>query len=107
MANNETCYQRQKVLEVLRSLDTIVTSLDRIGSATASLPMAEQAEVLVQFFDEWDVFARLAAARRILSEPFSSEIGDDQMDELEREMCGVPRWRSDQRKPPNPKPDPK
>lgn len=78
------------LVAVLRHLETIVVSLDHLGSATAEQSDAERADVLLQFMVEWGVFGRLADARAILSDYFSRESGGDDMDELEREMHDGP-----------------
>jgi hypothetical protein len=100
VSDRTICYSREEILKVLRTLDTCVVSLDRIGSSGAELSQAEFDEVLREFIVGWDVTRQLAHARRILSEPFSEELGEDDMDELEREMQDVPRWSFNKRAPP-------
>ncbi len=87
------------LLKIVRHLDTIVVSLDRVGSATAELSRAEQAEVLTSFHDDWDVSKRLSACRTTLFDYFSRELGDDDMDELERELENQRYWSSDSPRP--------
>lgn len=93
-------YSRSDIVQVLRDLNILVVSLDRIGSFSHDLSRSEAAALLGDFFDAWDVGRRLARTRRILSKPFSTELGDDDMDELEREFEGLPHWRPNQRRPP-------
>ena len=85
-------YSRDEILGVLRDLEQIVVSLDRIGSATAKSNTTEQNSVLVQFFDDWNVCAKLARARTVLGSAFSETPGTDGMDELERSLVDVPIW---------------
>ena len=100
MADDKICYPRVDVLGVLRSLETIVTSLDRIGAATLESDPIEADKILGAFIRDWQIFRELASARRILSTPFSTEVAGDSMDELEREMINAPTWSIDHRRPP-------
>ena len=101
MGDGRICYSREEILKVLRTLNCFVVSLDRIGSSTAALPRGQQDQILREFIDGWDMTRQLARARRILSEPFSDELGEDDMDELEREMQDVPYWSFNKRGPPS------
>ncbi len=99
MSNARLDYDRDAVLAVLRDLEQIVVSLDRIGSATQEQSETDQDAALAAFVREWEVFRKLASARRILSEPFSDELGPDDMDELEYELADVTYWSSTGRAP--------
>jgi hypothetical protein len=57
---------RAQLLEAYEQLEVVVPSLDRIGSAFPDDPGA-RAEALRRFVEEWEVFSRLAKARRILT----------------------------------------
>ena len=92
MSKDRLDYDRDAVLSVLRDLDQVVVSLDRIGSVTADQSEAERDAALAAFVREWEVFRKLAQARQILSEPFSGELGPDSADELERELADVIYW---------------
>lgn len=98
MNNDQVTYQRDDVLRVLRHLECIVVSLDRIGSSTAESPESEQAAVLMRFFTHFTTrftpspFAGLAESRSILFSAFSRELGPDDMDELDRELTDVVYW---------------
>src|SRR5687767_846269 len=83
---------RDAVIEALRHLDVLVSSLDRIGSATSSMSEEEHRKILADFVFDWDVTRRIIRIRRILSEPF----GDDELEQL---FDDVETWRLDQRKP--------
>ncbi|MEO6994398.1 MAG: hypothetical protein ABI273_12260 [Lacunisphaera sp.] len=85
-------YPRQKIIEVLRTLNELVVSIDRIGSAAYDQTKKEHDAALAAFIQKHDIFKKAASARRILSEPFSTKLGPDDMDELEREMEGVQYW---------------
>src|SRR5688572_26972078 len=86
-------YQRKKVIEVLRTLNELVVSLDRIGAAAADQTTAEHDAALAAFVRRHRIFKKAAQARRILSEPFSTRVGSDGMDELERAMESVRYWK--------------
>lgn len=86
-------YDRDGILRILKDLEMIVPSLDRIGSMASDTPPEAIARILDDFITDWDVSRKLAAARRYLSEPFDH-------DELEKVMDDVPHWRSTSREPP-------
>ncbi len=48
---------------------------------------------------DWRVSQKLSEIRSILSEKFSDELGDDDMDELERCMKDIKYWSMDDPKP--------
>src|SRR5579859_3273199 len=85
-------YPRKKVIEVLRTLNEIVVSLDHPGSASYDMTKKERLEVLEEFVLKHKVFQKTAKARAILSGAFSSKLGPDGMDELAREMQGIRYW---------------
>ena len=86
-------YDRTQIVNILRDLNVLVVSTDRIGSAFDNRKSDEEYnEMFVRFFDELGFFRKLAQARTVLSEPFSREVGDDGMDELEREFQNLKYW---------------
>ena len=91
----EVTYQRDIVVTLLRHLDQIVVSLDRLGSSSHELSKEQFEAALARFVVDWDVFGKLAQVRSVLSEPFSRQLGPDDMDELERAMGGIVYWSSD------------
>ena len=86
-------YPRKKIIEVLRTLEEIVVSLDRLGSAEHEMSKEEADATLANFIRRHDIFRKTARARRILSDAFSRKAGKDGMDELERKMQDVPYWK--------------
>jgi hypothetical protein len=85
-------YPRKKIVEVLRTLEEIVVSLDHLGSASYDMTKGESLEALDELISRHRIFRKAAKARAILSSPFSRKLGRDGMDELEREMQHVPYW---------------
>ena len=79
-------YSRKKIIEVLRTLNEIVVSLDHLGSASYDMTKRESLEALDDFVTRHRIFRKAARARAILSSAFSRKPGPEGMDELEREM---------------------
>jgi hypothetical protein len=87
-------YERECILKVIKDLNILVVSIDRIGAAYHSRESDEDYNAMfVRFFDEFGFFKKLAEARAILSDTFSNEVGHDGMDELERELLGLKYWK--------------
>ncbi len=97
---SKVAYVKRDIVRILRDINSIVVSLDRIGSVSASIEPEEHDKMLADFVRTWEVFHKLAEARSVLSQAFSQELGDDEMDELERAMEGVPYWSLTSRYPP-------
>jgi hypothetical protein len=91
-------YPRKKVLAVLRTLNEFVVSLDHIGSASYDMTEAEHDAALTDFIRRHKIFRKMAEARTILSAPFPTKRGADDMDELEREMQDVRYWKARKKK---------
>ena len=96
---HQVTISREDLLRALRHISMIVVSSDRIGSCIGDHSKADVEDMFLHFVDDWDVFARLAEVRKLLSEPFSTELGEDDMDELERELDDLIYWRFDARTP--------
>ena len=92
MCRKEMVLDREDLLKVLRNLEVVVVSLDRVGSYSSDLSKETQNELLADFIDRWEVFDKLAESRGILSEYFGRALGDDDMDELERALQDVEYW---------------
>jgi hypothetical protein len=85
-------FEKERIVEVLRYIEELVVSLDRITSAYHDLPRELWREAVVEYFLESKGLMALSKCRTILSEPFSTELGEDDMDELERAMEVVKYW---------------
>lgn len=93
-------YDREDIISVLRDLEILVVSLDRLGSAAPFVDGGLAAARIRDFVSLWQVGPRLARMRGVLSRPFSSEPGEDDMDDLERLMKDVPYWTEEHPDPP-------
>jgi hypothetical protein len=91
MANGttqEVTVPREQLAEVARDLNTLVVSLDRIGSGFADDPRGFE-RALADFVVEWRVFARLARARRIVGD---AVLGPNPSPEEEESLGSGPVW---------------
>jgi hypothetical protein len=82
-------------VRVLREIELVLISLHKIGSFYAVADESEKKNYdreTTRFIDQWKVTARLAEARGLLSRCFDSTLGDDDMDDLERELASVDYW---------------
>jgi hypothetical protein len=85
-------YSRKEIIDVLRTLNEIVVSLDRLGSAAHEMTPRQHDAELTKFIRGHKIFRKVAKARMTLSEPFPSKVGSDGMDELERAMQKISFW---------------
>lgn len=93
-------YDRKKIIQIIKDLNVLVVSTDRIGSAHHDRESDEQYNAMfVRFFDECGFFRKLAEARAVLSDAFPYETGEDEMDELEREMQNLKYWGNESKNP--------
>ncbi len=93
MEDATVTYKKKDIINILRDLNMIVVSLDRIGSEWTNRKSDEDYHALSSnFLTEWDLTRKLANARKILDEAFSNELGEDDMDELEREFQDIQYW---------------
>ena len=100
MSDEIVCYNRKDIIQVLADLNLMVVSLDRIGSYYSKCKTVEEYHALSSnFLDEWKILRKLANVRKILDSAFSSELGEDDMDELEREFKDLQYWSAKYPKP--------
>ena len=96
MEEETVTYRKKDIINILRDLNMIVVSLDRIGSEYSEHSRRKSDEelnaLLADFIFEWNVPEKIANARKVLDEAFSRELGDDDMDELEREFQDLQYW---------------
>ena len=85
-------FKKDDIVFVLRHLNELVVSLDRITSGHHDVPRNAWKEIVVEYFLESEGLKALSMCRRILAEPFSTVLGPDGMDELERALEGTKFW---------------
>lgn len=104
MTDEKVSYLKKDIIKVLEDLNMIVVSLDRIGSEYSEHEGRKNDEelnaLLADFIFDWSVDRKLAKARKVLEMAFSSELGDDDMDELEREFKNLRYWSLKNPSPP-------
>jgi hypothetical protein len=89
---------RSVLLDVFREVESLVVSLDKLGSAF-SKDCQKCDRVTGKYLVEWGIANHFAGVRRALSELFSTKLGSDGMDEVEREVQNVEYWSFSRRKP--------
>jgi hypothetical protein len=93
MQEEKVSYDKTAIIQILRDLEVLVVSTDRIGSASYADYSEDQYNAMfLRFFDECGFAKKLAVAREVLSEPFPYEAGEDGMDELERNFQDLKFW---------------
>jgi hypothetical protein len=85
-------FEKGDIVSVLKHLNELVVSLDRITSAYHDVPRDTWKEIVVEYFLESESLKALSMCRRILEEPFSRKLGADDMDELDRALEGTKFW---------------
>lgn len=83
---------RAELLEVVRDLDMIVVSLERMRGHRSRLDTATYARIAAEFLDQWDVARRLDKARLVLARHISKNSDEQNMDELAHELIDVSYW---------------
>ncbi len=99
MENETVKIEKKEIVRMLKDLEYMVVSLDRIGATHVEVSKEIFNKYLSDFIIDWDVTNKLSSMRSFLSSFFSEELGDDDMDELEREMQDVQYWSVKNRNP--------
>lgn len=93
-ANAILKYKYEDIVKILIDMEKTLMSLHYISSCyykdgeekvTADLRMAYERET-TRYIDECHVTQRLAQARAVLTSAFDLTLGDDELDDIEREM---------------------
>lgn len=95
-ANNKITLSGESALEALAELEFILISLHKIGSYYADKSTDKYQRTTTKFIDDKHVAQRLAKVRKILSDPFDSSFGDDDMDDIERYVNQLAFWKPPQ-----------
>jgi hypothetical protein len=78
---------------LLRDLDLLVVSLDRIGS-TFSQDRLKLAVELEKFFSDFNAFKRLARMRKVLCEAYDAQSQKADIERLEAQLDRQKVWRA-------------
>ncbi|WP_286860261.1 MULTISPECIES: hypothetical protein [Sphingobacterium] len=94
--NNKIQLSEEEALKIIAKLDQIVVSFDKIKSHFAeNYDFTKHDKVLSDYIIDEKVNQTLAQIRGLLSSKFSSELGDDDMDIVERVCENNRYWSSD------------
>jgi hypothetical protein len=84
--------EKEKLIYILKVIDEIIGSLDRISRKYRDDKSA-LAEKILQYLQERKVAVSLADARKTIISYFSNEIESDDMDEVERILKNQEYWK--------------
>ena len=93
--NEKVTYDGMQVALILKELDFLVVSLDKIGSYYAEDIESKRQQYekeTSQFIDKSWVGPRLACIRSILCQKFNDEEGEDELGDIERICEQTPYW---------------
>ena len=102
-ANRRIVLSGEDALRILREIEFLMQSLHRIGrhyypdgddGGADVQRRARYCAETTRFIDAEQATTRLALMRRMLSAPFDTTLGDDDMDDLERAVAALPLWRA-------------
>lgn len=102
-ANRRIVLSGEDALRILREIEFLLQSLQRIGrhyypdgddDGADAQRRARYCAETTRFIDAQQATTRLALMRRILSAPFDTTLGDDEMDDIERAVAALPLWRA-------------
>ena len=82
-------YSEENIVNILKDINEMVVSLDRMDSVYHEFSEEEWKDELINYLISKKVSQKLSKIRTVLSEPFSNDLGDDDMSFLEREMQDV------------------
>ena len=83
---------KTELLEILKELNVIVVSLDRIGSYHSEISEQESNKIISDFINNWDVFRKLANIRRILDAKLNEHINTVTREKLDEEFEALEYW---------------
>ncbi|MBQ3782104.1 MAG: hypothetical protein II838_01515 [Lachnospiraceae bacterium] len=90
--NKEITYIGDELINILKEIEYILISLHQMGSYFYEKDAELYEKETTKFIDNSDVCSRLASIRKILSRKFDDELGDDEMDDIERACQDIPYW---------------
>jgi hypothetical protein len=93
MSDDGVNINQAELLRVAQDLNAIVVSLDRIGSANAEVSRERLAAAVLDFFDDWHVFAKLANAREVVDGALLGRAGSEtEREAIEQQLDRGPYW---------------
>ncbi|PJJ19908.1 hypothetical protein CLU90_3140 [Janthinobacterium sp. 67] len=102
-ANRRIVLSGEDALRILCEIEFLLMSLNNIGrhyypdgadDGADAQRRARYCAETTRFIDAQQATMRLALMRRILSAPFDSTLGEDDMDDIERAVKALPLWRA-------------
>jgi len=101
--NRRIVLSGEDALRILCEIEFLLQSLHHIGrhyypdgddDGADALRRAQYCAETTRFIDEEQATTRLALMRSILSAPFDTTLGADEMDDIERAVEALPLWRA-------------
>ena len=87
-------FAENDVIEVLRHLNSVVVSLDRLVAARADLPEDVWQKAVTDYVLTSQALKAMSQCRAVLARPFPNDLGADQMSVLERALEDGEFWSS-------------
>ena len=86
-------YSREEMLDVLKTINLLVVSLNSIAMASVDNPKIHLAEEILKFLQDNDLLDKLANMREVISEPFDGEMISEDVSLLEHMMKDLEYWK--------------
>ena len=83
---------KTEVIKILKELNILVVSLDRIGSYHNEISEQESNKIISDFINNWDVFRKLAKIRRILDDKLNEHTDSETREKLADEFDALEYW---------------
>ena len=90
---NNVNYPKGDILEVLKTINLLVVSLNSIGMASVDNPKIELAAEILKFLQDNDLLDKLAHIREVLSTPYANEMFTGDITLLEHIMKDLNYWQ--------------
>ncbi len=91
--NRKIILQGSEAIHIIKELSFILCSLHDMGSYYCDKNKYDYEKETTRFIDESLIVNRLADIRKLIVEKFNLELGDDDMDDIERESLNIPYWK--------------
>ncbi|WP_411570173.1 hypothetical protein [Pectobacterium cacticida] len=99
--NEKISLTGEEAINILADVEYMLISLrdiarhyyNNVSGDISSEDRALYCEETTRFIDENEITKKLANIREIITEKFNLELGDDDMDDIEREMEGISYWK--------------